>query len=58
MFASLEGGKDIWWNFPSEIQPVIAGGLRLSLACIGYGSCENLSCDQRYLLERLMGCLF
>jgi len=31
MFASLEGGKDIWWNFPTEIQPVIAGGYVLRL---------------------------
>lgn len=51
MFASLEGGKDIWWNFPAEIQPVIAGGLRPSPACIGYGPRENLSRDQPYLLE-------
>jgi hypothetical protein len=48
---NLEGGKDIWWNFPAEIQPVIAGGLRPSPACIGYGPRENLSRDQRYLLE-------
>jgi len=51
MFASLEGGKDIWWNFPAEIQPVIAGGLCPSLACIGYGPRGNLSRDQRCLLE-------
>jgi hypothetical protein len=53
MFASLEGGewKNIWWNFPAEIQPIIAGGLGPSPACIGYGPRENLSSEQRNFLE-------
>ncbi|PNX80509.1 hypothetical protein L195_g036511, partial [Trifolium pratense] len=39
MFASLDGAKrkNNWWNFPAEIQPLIAGGLGPSPACIGYG---------------------